>query len=586
MSDLHYNNWPNDQGFNANTEQKSPIELTVTGSIPSYAAGTLYRTGPGRYQVGTELGNTFAVSHWFDGFSQTHRFQILSPEAPGAETRVLYNSRFSTDALVEDVRRTGGMQKFTFGGRRERDPCQVIYGKVQSTYEPGGETKSETHTKPKPKPQEKDGAQEAAYANIGVTLSVNMPGMQGTSTEPNQEQESLSGKISIHTLHAKSDNSSYKSLHPTTLEPLALSTQTAHHPSLSGPLSASHAVTDPETGDLYNYNLAFDQTPTYRVFCVSTLTGETTILATFNATPAYLHSFFLTENHVVLCIWNAHLNPRDFAKGSYIGSMREFDDSVPAKWYVVDRRHGRGIVGIYESPAFFCFHTINGWEEIGSQDSAESDVDIIAECVVYENTDVLRKLYYEYLLSDSPLPDAIPPPESRGNGGKTKSRIARFRLPAVLSTSIPIPTSSEPAGPSETANTPKATLEWTACETLSPELPTLNPLFVTNRHRYTYAAIDRGYSTLVDGIMKFDSVTRETILWSEHGQSPGEAIFVPNPEGQEEDEGVLLSVVLDGVRVKPSSYLLVLDAKTLMEVGRASVDGVVGFGFHGLHVSG
>ena len=55
-----------------------------------------------------------------------------------------------------------------------------------------------------------------------------------------------------------------------------------------------------------------------------------------------------------------------------------------------------------------------------------------------------------------------------------------------------------------------------------------------------------------------------------------------NPEGTEEDDGVLLSVVLDGLRGK--SYLLCLDARTMKEMGRAETDVVVGFGFHGLHV--
>ena len=45
---------------------------------------------------------------------------------------------------------------------------------------------------------------------------------------------------------------------------------------------------------------------------------------------------------------------------------------------------------------------------------------------------------------------------------------------------------------------------------------------------------------------------------------------------------MLLTVVLDGYRSK--SYLLVLDAKTMSPIGRADVDGVVGFGFHGVHV--
>lgn len=55
-----------------------------------------------------------------------------------------------------------------------------------------------------------------------------------------------------------------------------------------------------------------------------------------------------------------------------------------------------------------------------------------------------------------------------------------------------------------------------------------------------------------------------------------------DPAGRAEDDGVLLSVVLDGDRGK--SYLLCLDARDMTEVGRAEVDGVVGFGFHGEHV--
>ena len=55
-----------------------------------------------------------------------------------------------------------------------------------------------------------------------------------------------------------------------------------------------------------------------------------------------------------------------------------------------------------------------------------------------------------------------------------------------------------------------------------------------------------------------------------------------DPEGGGEDEGVLLSVVLDGFRER--SYLLCLDARTMREVGRADLGAVVGFGFHGIHV--
>ena len=54
---------------------------------------------------------------------------------------------------------------------------------------------------------------------------------------------------------------------------------------------------------------------------------------------------------------------------------------------------------------------------------------------------------------------------------------------------------------------------------------------------------------------------------------------VPSPARRGEDDGVLLSVVLDGNEGR--SFLLVLDAATLGEVARARLPHHVPLGFHG-----
>lgn len=117
----------------------------------------------------------------------------------------------------------------------------------------------------------------------------------------------------------------------------------------------------------------------------------------------------------------------------------------------------------------------------------------------------------------------------------------------------------------------------------APELPTFNPLYATRPSRYIYGVCDRGNSSFLDGLVKYDSQTNTSIARVIHAQSPGEPIFLPDPEGVEEDDGVCLSVVLDGTKGK--SYLLVLDAKSFEEIGRADMDIVVPFGFHGTHVA-
>jgi carotenoid cleavage dioxygenase-like enzyme len=56
-------------------------------------------------------------------------------------------------------------------------------------------------------------------------------------------------------------------------------------------------------------------------------------------------------------------------------------------------------------------------------------------------------------------------------------------------------------------------------------------------------------------------------------------VFVADPGADGEDEGVLLSIVLDGR--KGNSFLVVLDARSLEELARAEVPHHIPFGFHG-----
>ncbi|KAJ5671838.1 Carotenoid oxygenase [Penicillium longicatenatum] len=534
----HWNNWPNEKGFDPEYEERTPVELFVTGNIPVYAAGTLFRTGPGKSQVETEAGELFKLRHWFDGFSQTHRFQIIVSD--DSSIRVLYNSRFSTDGLIAKVRRDGYM----IGFADKRDPCKEVFNNVQTEFVP---------------------PRSPSEVNIGVTLSINMPGLDIPSEEESEEEsaERWSDSKGIRTLYAKTDYNAFKKLDPETLEPIGLASQQDLHPELTGPMSASHARSDPFTGDVYNFNLTAGPESIYRVFHVSAATGKTSILATFPGTPAYIHSLNITEDFILLCVWNSHINIDELEKGSFRDTIMPTDPTLPATWYVVDRKHGRGLVATYESPAFFCFHTINAFQEPSKDDPTK--IDLLADLVRMDTSDFLDLVLYKNMKSS--LPTAKEFAASRTE--ETRTTFSRFRLPTL------------PAEPN--SEVLQATLEWSSGKAFSPELPTMNSKFVTKKHRYTYATSFRGESTLTDGIIKFDCETKETLLWAHHGHSPSEPIFVANPDGVNEDDGVLLSVVLDGFR--DHSYLLCLDARDLTELGRANVKGVVGFGFHGQHVS-
>lgn len=94
-------------------------------------------------------------------------------------------------------------------------------------------------------------------------------------------------------------------------------------------------------------------------------------------------------------------------------------------------------------------------------------------------------------------------------------------------------------------------------------------------------------------------------VWEQAGFYPSEPVFVPSPNAMEEDDGVILSVVITpntvsrflpfliqvggSVLTSPkcdlfqdrSTFLLVLDAKTFEELGRAMVPVNIPYGFHG-----
>ncbi|KAG9187253.1 torulene dioxygenase [Alternaria panax] len=524
--------WPNTAGFDTDYEEHEPVELTVKGTIPRYVAGVLYRTGPLGYKAKTDDGKIWAAKHWFDGFSCVHRFEVDFPDASGP-AKVTYRSRRTVDEYLEIVRRNGRLESTTFASKR--DPCESFFWKVMSMF-----------------------VAARSERNIGVTLSINMPGSDKLAEGTKPRTKGLTG--GIETLHARTDSAAIKEIDPDTLEPRGFASQASLHPELKGPFSAAHAKSDPKTGDMYNFNLEFGYKSIYRIFRVSASSGETEVLATFHGTPAYIHSLFLSENYIILCVWNSHIAWSGLSlmyNKNVVDSIAPFNPDSKATWYVIDRRHGKGLVATYVSDPFFCFHSINAWEEPSASDPRKTD--IITELSMFENLDVIKRFYYDNVISSIDTPDY--------EGEKRITCLpmqVQFRLPSV-DAGVPTPMPAE--------------LLFQAEKFKSMELPTLNPSYLTKPHRYTYGCADRLKSSFFDGLVKFDNKTQEAIFWEQEGHTPGEAIFVADPEGVEEDDGMLLSVVLDGYAEK--SYLLVLKAKDLKEVGRAEMDGPMSFGFHG-----
>ena len=113
----------------------------------------------------------------------------------------------------------------------------------------------------------------------------------------------------------------------------------------------------------------------------------------------------------------------------------------------------------------------------------------------------------------------------------------------------------------------------------SIELPRINyEKFNAKKYRYVYASgTDR--KEFINRLLKIDVASGKTKAWQKKLCYPGEPVFVARPGSTGEDDGIILSVVLDAKNKK--SFLLILDAKTFRETGKAYVPHHIPFGFHG-----
>lgn len=232
---------------------------------------------------------------------------------------------------------------------------------------------------------------------------------------------------------------------------------------------------------------------------------------------------------------------------SIAGAMK-FDSEAPCEFYVFDRS-AKKLVATYHAPGFFFFHSINAYEK---------DDTLVLDVIGYEDASVIESLYFSNLLQKIPSTEKFKVQETR-----------RYLLRDI--SAIVDPTTAR-----------KAT--WTAPATgVYPELPRVSDNYFATDYTYFYAMnlLDPFESNAVIGnsLCKVDMETGEHWIWKEDDCKPSEPIFIADPHGQEEDDGVLLSVVLD--EVKGASFLAVIDAKNMKEIARAEVNSVVPFGFHG-----
>lgn len=300
-----------------------------------------------------------------------------------------------------------------------------------------------------------------------------------------------------------------------------------------GHLTTAHPHHD--RGETVTYLTRFGRTSEYRVVRMPEGTTDREIVATVERDrPAYMHSFGLTERYVVLVEFPLVVRPLDVLVRDrpFIEHYR-WSPERGTTVLLVDRNGGR-VVRELETEPFFSFHHVNAFED---------DDSVVVDLVTFEDASIIDALYLDRIESEEFTP----------HGG----RLDRLRVgPETIEREEIVP------GPIE--------------------LPRINYGRVNTRpYRYAYGVGNRESPPrdVPNTLVKVDVHRRETQVWEEPETYAGEPVFVPTPDGTAEDDGVVLSVVLDAATER--SFLLVLDAADFEELARASVPHHVPLGFHG-----
>lgn len=97
-------------------------------------------------------------------------------------------------------------------------------------------------------------------------------------------------------------------------------------------------------------------------------------------------------------------------------------------------------------------------------------------------------------------------------------------------------------------------------------------------YRYVYCTGSSGPLDFSSRLLKIDVDEASTKVWLQSECYPGEAVFIPEPKAIAEDDGIVLSAVLDSKA--GNSFLLILDAGSFEEIARAEVPHHIPFGLH------
>ncbi len=411
------------------------------------------------------------VHHWFDGLAMLHRFAF-----DGRGDTVSYTNRSLRSETYRRAMATGEISgQFATGGGYLRRVRQLLFGDPTDN------------------------------------CNVHVARVDGT-------------------LVAMTEVPRYVACDPDTLETRG---EFAFADALTGHVNCAHVLPDPHRGETVGLLTTFGRPSEHTFYRLPDGSrSRERIGSVATESPAYLHSFALTERFVVLTEHPFVTTPASFllpGRESFVDHY-EWKPERGTRFHVLDRETGERVATAVTDP-WFVFHHVNAFE---------ADGELVVDLVAYPNADVVDGLY---------LSEASDWFEHGSDG-----HLRRFRV--------------------------QIDGQAVASETLygGCELPRIAREDRTREYRYVYtqgAAEPDG-----NHVAKVDVTTGESDRWEESGLFAEEPVFVRAPDAERpSDEGCVLVTALNTDEGRTD--LLVLDGETLDERARAPLPHAVPFGFHG-----
>ncbi|XP_056275598.1 beta-carotene 15, 15-dioxygenase 2, like [Pseudoliparis swirei] len=514
-------------------ETPDPIPTSITGTIPTWINGSFLRNGPGKFEFGKDR-----YTHWFDGMALMHRFHIC-------EGSVTYCSRFlRSDSYVTNSEKNRIVVS-EFGTLALPDPCKNIFARFYSRFQI-------------PK----------ATDNASVNF-VTYKGDYYVSTETNYmrrvDPQSLETKEKV-------DWSQY----------IAVNSATAHpHYDREG---ATYNMGNSYGKSGFFYNIICVPPPEEKaaVEDPADLKGARVICsirASEPRKPSYYHSFVMSENYIVFVEQPIKLDVMKMKlyqiQGKSLNKAMKWEPQYDTIFHLVNKHTGKESEVKYRAAPMFTLHQINAFEDNGL---------LVMDMCCGDDGEVIGEFTLENL--------------RRGAGEEMdkfynsmcRNLPRRYVLPLTVDEETPLDqnlvlldnytATARKTKPGEVYMTHEELYDDELLQYGGLEFPQINYEQHNGRpYRYFYSC---GFAHVFsDSLLKMDVHTKELKVWRYPGLFPSEPVFVAAPNATQEDDGVILSVIITP-REEKSTFLLILDAKTFTELGRAEVPVDVPYGSHGV----